>query len=136
MIRRRRGGAGEGGDGEEEHRRDDFEGEVARVREYSAKPEQNFMFWGCRAVFKVGDTARAGMAVAQIPDLNSWEIGAKIRAGPRTLAVGQPAEVKVVAMPRGSSRRGSSLSAGRTGRRDRKFEFVCAGAAGGGVAAG
>ncbi|HEY3440499.1 MAG TPA: HlyD family efflux transporter periplasmic adaptor subunit [Paludibaculum sp.] len=61
----------------------------------------NFMFWGMSLpVFKVGDTARAGMAVAQIPDLNSWEIRAQIAELDRGhLAVGQPAEVKVVAMP-------------------------------------
>ncbi len=61
----------------------------------------NFMFWGMQLpAFKLGDTARAGMAVAQIPDLNSWEIRAQIAELDRGhLADGQIAEVSIVAMP-------------------------------------
>lgn len=61
----------------------------------------NFMFWGMQLpAFKLGDTARAGMAVAQIPDLHSWEVRAQIAELDRGhLAVGQAADLSVVAMP-------------------------------------
>jgi len=61
----------------------------------------NFMFWGMQLpVYKVGDTARAGMAVAQIPDLENWEVTARIGELDRGhLAEGQPAEVSIVALP-------------------------------------
>lgn len=61
----------------------------------------NFMYWGMQLpAFKVGDTARAGMAVAQIPDLSNWEVMARIAELDRGhLAEGQPAEIRVVALP-------------------------------------
>jgi multidrug efflux pump subunit AcrA (membrane-fusion protein) len=61
----------------------------------------NFMFWGMQLpVFQVGDIARPGMAVAQIPDLKNWEVSARIAELDRGhLAAGQPAEVVIVALP-------------------------------------
>ena len=61
----------------------------------------NFAFWGMQLpVFKLGDAARAGMAVAQIPDLRNWEIRAKIGELDRGhLAVGQDATVRIMALP-------------------------------------
>jgi hypothetical protein len=60
----------------------------------------NMMYWGMQLpAFQVGDSARSGMAVAQIPDLNSWEISAKVGELDRgRLNAGQPVTVKVVAL--------------------------------------
>ena len=39
----------------------------------------NMMYWGMQLPpFQVGDSARSGMAVAQIPDLKNWEISANV----------------------------------------------------------
>lgn len=61
----------------------------------------NFFFSGMiLPLFQVGDQVRPGMAVAQIPDLNSWEASAKIAETDRGhLSVGQPAEIRVIALP-------------------------------------
>jgi len=57
--------------------------------------------WGMQVpAYQVGDQVRPGMAVAQIPDLESWEGTARIGELDRGhLAEGQPAEVRVVALP-------------------------------------
>ena len=50
--------------------------------------------------WQVGDMVRAGMAVAQIPDLHNWEVSARIGELDRGhLGVGQQTEVRVVALP-------------------------------------
>lgn len=61
---------------------------------------QNMMYWGMQLPpFQVGDTARAGMAVAQIPDLKNWEISASVGELDRGhLSAGQPVKIKVVAL--------------------------------------
>jgi len=63
--------------------------------------QSNFFFPGMQfPLFLVGDQVRAGMNVAQIPDLKSWEITAKIAEQDRGhLAIGQPIEVTVIALP-------------------------------------
>jgi HlyD family secretion protein len=51
-------------------------------------------------VLQVGDTVRAGMAVVQIPDLDHWEVLARIAEADRGhLVVGQAAEIVAVALP-------------------------------------
>jgi HlyD family secretion protein len=62
---------------------------------------QNFFFTGMTLpLFQVGDQVRAGMAVAQIPDLANWEASAQIAEQDRGhLTVGQPAEIRVIALP-------------------------------------
>ncbi len=61
---------------------------------------QNMMYWGMQLPpFQVGDVARAGMAVAQIPDLKNWEVSAAVGELDRGhLAVGQKVSVSVVAL--------------------------------------
>ena len=61
----------------------------------------NFMFSGMTLpLFQVGDQVRAGMAVAQIPDMNSWEASAQIAETDRGhLSIGLPAEIQVIALP-------------------------------------
>ncbi|MFN0166391.1 MAG: efflux RND transporter periplasmic adaptor subunit [Bryobacteraceae bacterium] len=61
----------------------------------------NFFFMGMQfPLYQVGDIVRPGMAVAQIPDLDNWEVQARIGELDRGhLAEGQAAEVKVVALP-------------------------------------
>jgi HlyD family secretion protein len=61
----------------------------------------NIMFSGMQLpLLQTGDTVRAGMAVAQIPDMASWEATARIGELDRGhLAEGQPAEIEVVALP-------------------------------------
>ncbi|MEZ5354618.1 MAG: efflux RND transporter periplasmic adaptor subunit [Bryobacteraceae bacterium] len=61
----------------------------------------NFFFPGMQfPILQVGDTVRAGTGVVQIPDMRSWEITAKISEQDRgLLAAGQPAEIRVVALP-------------------------------------
>ncbi|MBZ5724861.1 MAG: HlyD family efflux transporter periplasmic adaptor subunit [Acidobacteriia bacterium] len=60
----------------------------------------NMMFWGMQLMpFQLGDNARAGMAVAQIPDLKNWEVSANVGELDRGhLSVGQPVTVAVVAL--------------------------------------
>jgi multidrug resistance efflux pump len=61
----------------------------------------NFFFSGMTLpLFQVGDQVRPGMAVAQIPDMNSWEASAQIAETDRGhLSIGQPAEIYVIALP-------------------------------------
>lgn len=61
----------------------------------------NFMFFGMQLpMLQVGDTVRAGMGVAQIPDLHNWEASARIGELDRGhLAEGQKTEIGVVALP-------------------------------------
>jgi HlyD family secretion protein len=61
---------------------------------------QNMMYWGMQLPpFQIGDTARAGMAVAQIPDLKNWEVSANVGELDRGhLSVGQPVTIRVVAL--------------------------------------
>lgn len=60
----------------------------------------NFFFTGMTfPMFQVGDQVRAGMAVAQIPDMDNWEAKAQIAETDRGhLAIGQKAELDVVAL--------------------------------------
>jgi multidrug efflux pump subunit AcrA (membrane-fusion protein) len=61
---------------------------------------QNMMYWGMQLPpFQLGDTARSGMAVAQIPDLNSWEVSANVGELDRGhLSVGQKVTIRVVSL--------------------------------------
>ena len=66
------------------------------------------------APYQMGDQVRAGMAVAQIPDLTNWEVVAQIAEQDRGhLSVAQPADIKVVALP-GKKFHGSIASLGGT----------------------
>jgi multidrug efflux pump subunit AcrA (membrane-fusion protein) len=74
--------------------------------------------------FQLGDTARPGLAVAQIPDLKNWEVSAEIGELDRGhLAEGQPVTVGVVALP-GRTFPGHVKAIGGTAGPawDRKFE--------------
>ncbi len=86
---------------------------------------QNMIYWGMQLPpFQLGDTARAGMAVAQIPDLKSWEVSANVGELDRGhLSVGQKVTVGVVALA-GKSFAGHVKSIGGTSgpQWDRKFE--------------
>ncbi len=61
----------------------------------------NMMYSGMvLPLFQVGDQARPGMAVAQIPDMEHWEVSAQIAESDRGhLSIGQPAEIRVIALP-------------------------------------
>ena len=62
--------------------------------------EGNWRWGSYLPALQVGDTVRAGMAVAQIPDLKNWEVTARVGELDRGhLAPGQPAEVLVIALP-------------------------------------
>jgi hypothetical protein len=74
--------------------------------------------------FQLGDTARPGLAVAQIPDLKSWEVSAQIGELDRGhLSIGQPVAISVVALP-GKSFPGHIKNIGGTAGMpwDRRFE--------------
>jgi HlyD family secretion protein len=60
----------------------------------------NMMYWGMQLPpFQLGDTASSGMAVAQIPDLKSWEVSANVGELDRGhLTVGQNVTIRVVAL--------------------------------------
>ena len=60
----------------------------------------NMMYFGMALPpFQVGDTSRAGMAVAQIPDLKSWEVSANVGELDRGhLTEGQKVTLRVVAL--------------------------------------
>lgn len=86
---------------------------------------QNMMFSGMTLpLFQVGDQARPGMAVAQIPDLEHWEVSAQIAESDRGhLSIGQPAEIRVVALPGKSFHGRIKDLGGTTGSPwDRRFE--------------
>jgi HlyD family secretion protein len=61
---------------------------------------QNLMYYGMQLPnFQIGDSARAGQAVAQIPDLNNWEVVAQIPELDRGhLAAGQKVSVRAAAL--------------------------------------
>lgn len=61
----------------------------------------NFFFGGMTLPdYQLGDTVRAGVAIAQIPDLKNWEIGANFGELDRGhLSPGQTVSVEVVAIP-------------------------------------
>jgi len=67
------------------------------------RPNQsgNFFFGGMSLPnYQIGDTVRGGMAVAEIPDLNNWEVGASFGELDRGhLSTGQPVAIKVIALP-------------------------------------
>jgi multidrug efflux pump subunit AcrA (membrane-fusion protein) len=85
----------------------------------------NMMYWGMQLPpFQVGDSARSGMAVAQIPDLKNWEISANVGELDRGhLNPGQKVTVKVVALA-GKAFHGGIKSLGGTSGPpwDRHFE--------------
>ena len=84
----------------------------------------NFRWGSYLPSLQVGDNVRAGMGVAQIPDLHNWDVTARIGELDRGhLAVGQPAEIEVVALP-GRKLRGTIKNIGGvTGPPwDRRFE--------------
>ncbi|HWE00300.1 MAG TPA: efflux RND transporter periplasmic adaptor subunit [Bryobacteraceae bacterium] len=60
-----------------------------------------FGFFGMTLpLFQVGDTVRPGMAVAEIPDLKNWEVGANIAELDRGhIAKGGKAQLTIVALP-------------------------------------
>jgi len=60
----------------------------------------NIMYWGMQMLpFQIGDIVRPGMAVAQIPDLKSWEVSANVSELDRGhLTAGQKVSVAVVAL--------------------------------------
>ncbi len=90
-----------------------------------ANTNQNMIYWGMQLPpFQLGDTTRAGMAVAQIPDLNSWEVSANVGELDRGhLTVGQKVTVKVVALA-GKEFEGKVKNIGGTSGSpwDRRFE--------------
>jgi len=63
--------------------------------------QTNFFYMGMQLpLFQLGDSVRPGMAVAQIPDLSSWELTARISELDRGhIAPSQIASVKVVGLP-------------------------------------
>lgn len=84
----------------------------------------NFQWGSYLPALQVGDNVRPGMPVAQIPDLRNWEIVARIGELDRGhLAVGQQAEISVVALP-GRKFNGSIRNIGGTTGPpwDRRFE--------------
>jgi multidrug efflux pump subunit AcrA (membrane-fusion protein) len=62
---------------------------------------QNIYYSGMTLpLYQVGDQTRPGMAVAQIPDMNHWEVAAEVAETDRGhLSIGQLAEVHVIALP-------------------------------------
>ena len=61
---------------------------------------QNMMYWGMQLPpYQLGDIANGGMAVAQIPDLKSWEVSASVGELDRGhLSEGQKVTIRVVAL--------------------------------------
>jgi multidrug efflux pump subunit AcrA (membrane-fusion protein) len=60
----------------------------------------NMNYWGAQMMpFQLGDITRPGMAIAQIPDLKTWEVSANVGELDRGhLAAGQKVSVSVVAL--------------------------------------
>ncbi len=75
-------------------------------------------------MLQVGDTIRAGMAVAQLPDMKNWEATARIAEADRGhLALHQPVAITAVALPEHPYRGTISDLGGTAGPMwDRRFE--------------
>ncbi len=75
----------------------------------------NFFMYGMQLpALQIGDTVRAGMTVAEIPDLKNWEVTASIGELDRGhLSVGQKVQVAIVALP-GKSFNGTIKEIGGT----------------------
>jgi HlyD family secretion protein len=86
----------------------------------------NFFFSGMTLpLFQVGDQVRAGMAVAQIPDLANWEVSAQIAEQDRGhLSVSMPADIRVIALP-GLKFRGRVTNLGGTTGPPWERRFEC-----------
>jgi HlyD family secretion protein len=86
---------------------------------------QNRLYWGAQLPqFQTGDSARAGQAVAQIPDMRNWEVNAKIPENDRGyLQQDQKVTIRAAAIP-GREFKGHVKSVGAaTGSAwDRSFE--------------
>jgi HlyD family secretion protein len=86
---------------------------------------QNNLYYGQQLPdFHVGDAARGGQAVAQIPDMSNWEVSASIPELDRGhLAAGQAVTIRAAAIP-GRDFRGHVKSLGGTSGSawDRRFE--------------
>jgi len=86
---------------------------------------QNTLYYGQQLPdFQVGDAARSGQAVAQIPDMSSWEVSASIPELDRGhLNPGQKVTIQAAAIP-GREFRGHVKSLGGTSGSawDRRFE--------------
>lgn len=80
-----------------------------------ANTNTNFYMTGMQfPILQMGDTVRAGMAVAQIPDLRNWEVTARIGELDRGhLSIGQKVQVAIVALP-GKSFKGTVKEIGGT----------------------
>jgi len=75
--------------------------------------------------YQVGDAVRAGMAIAEIPDLKNWEMTATIGELDRGhIAIGQKVDVSVVALP-GHSFHGHVKDLGGTGGPPWDRHFQC-----------
>jgi multidrug efflux pump subunit AcrA (membrane-fusion protein) len=86
---------------------------------------QNSWYYGQQLPpFRVGDAARAGQAVAQIPDMSRWEVIARIPESDRGyLAAGQAVSVRVAAIPgRDFKARVKSVGASTGSSWERSFE--------------
>lgn len=99
----------------------------AKTAGYVARQQNtngNFQWGSYLPALQVGDNVRAGMAVAQIPDMTNWEVTARIGELDRGhLSVGQPSEVEVVSMPGKTLRATIKNIGGTTGPPwDRRFE--------------
>ncbi len=90
-----------------------------------ANTNTNFFFTGMvLPEFQVGDAARPGMAIAEIPDLTHWEVAANIAELDRGhLTVGDKVNLTVIALP-GHTLRGHVTDIGSTSGSpwDRHFE--------------
>lgn len=85
----------------------------------------NFAYGGMQLpMIQVGDTVRPGVSVAQIPDLDNWEVMARIAELDRGhLAEGQASEITVIAFPGRTFRGKVKNIGGTTGPPwDRRFE--------------
>lgn len=87
-------------------------GYVAR----QANTDGNFRWGSYVPAMQVGDMVRPGVAVAQIPDLENWEVSMKISELDRGhLAVGQTVEIRVIALPGAVYRGRVKVLGGTTG---------------------
>jgi multidrug efflux pump subunit AcrA (membrane-fusion protein) len=85
----------------------------------------NILFFGMTLpLFQLGDAVRPGMAVAEIPDLKNWELGAKIGELDRGhLAPGEKVDITIIAVPDRSFTGHVKEIGGTTGQPwDRHFE--------------
>jgi hypothetical protein len=98
-----------------QHRNDDAQSPHRRLRQHRIQHLQQLLLPGddLPRIPRLGDTIRAGMAVAQIPDFSSWEASVVITEADRGPARPRPARASPCGRPAGQTLSRQGIESGR-----------------------